>query len=188
MELFICSVVGPGRGAGRGEGGGGGNLSKSVGRAGIISGSFFFHRGTAVFGFSGLHFTVPSTLWVGWVFTVPPVATIPSSPRLRKRAKAMQGGKDAGEEVELTERVNAADEVATDSTSGREAPMAYGRRTINFYQRGAVGGDSLPLSSYRNKVLVFLAATAVYTAFLWKSGVLQLFAFTGYRAWAGCGK
>lgn len=54
--------------------------------------------------------------------------------------------------------------------SSDDQQMAYGRRTINFYQRGAVGGDSVPLSSYKNKILVFLAATAVYTAFLWKSG------------------
>ena len=94
----------------------------------------------------------------------------------------MQGGEGAGKEVELTEGINPADETAAVSpavttnssagTSSKEQPMAYGRRNINFYQRGAVGGDSLPLSSYRNKVLVFLVATAVYTAFLWKSGVL----------------
>ena len=51
--------------------------------------------------------------------------------------------------------------------------MAYGRGNINFYRRGAAVGASLPLSSYRNRILVFLSATAVYTAFLYRSGVFR---------------
>ena len=39
--------------------------------------------------------------------------------------------------------------------------------------RGAAVGASLPLSSYRNRILVFLSATAVYTAFLYRSGVFH---------------
>ena len=70
---------------------------------------------------------------------------------------------------------------ATSTESSDDPQMAYGRRTINFYQRGAVGGDSVPLSSYKNKILVFLAATAVYTAFLWKSG--GSFSFFSANKW-----
>ena len=88
-------------------------------------------------------------------------ATIPPLTRLRKRATK---GDEAGKQAESPEK----DHSLTESSDDQQ--MAYGRRTINFYQRGAVGGDSVPLSSYKNKILVFLAATAVYTAFLWKAG------------------
>lgn len=91
-------------------------------------------------------------------------ATIPPLTRLRKRAIK---GDEAGKQAESPEKDPG---TASLTESSNNQQMAYGRRTINFYQRGAVGGDSVPLSSYKNKILVFLAATAVYTAFLWKSG------------------
>ena len=93
-------------------------------------------------------------------------ATIPPLTRLRKRAIK---GDEAGKQAESPEKDPGTASLTESSTSNNQQ-MAYGRRTINFYQRGAVGGDSVPLSSYKNKILVFLAATAVYTAFLWKSG------------------
>jgi hypothetical protein len=49
--------------------------------------------------------------------------------------------------------------------------MAYGRRNFAAYQRGdpqAKGDKSL--ASYRNKTIVFIVATAAYTAFLYSSG------------------
>ena len=46
--------------------------------------------------------------------------------------------------------------------------MAYGRRDINHYQRG-VNPNALP-SSYRNKAILIIGATALYTAFLYHSG------------------
>lgn len=46
--------------------------------------------------------------------------------------------------------------------------MAYGRRDINHYHRG-VNSNSLP-SSYRNKAILIIGATALYTAFLYHSG------------------
>lgn len=87
--------------------------------------------------------------------------------RLRKRANK---GEEGGKEAESPEKDHGTATSTGIAESSDDPQMAYGRRTINFYQRGAVGGDSVPLSSYKNKILVFLAATAVYTAFLWKSG------------------
>lgn len=94
-------------------------------------------------------------------------ATIPPLTRLRKRANK---GEEGGKEAESPEKDHGTATSTGIVESSDDPQMAYGRRTINFYQRGAVGGDSVPLSSYKNKILVFLAATAVYTAFLWKSG------------------
>lgn len=95
-------------------------------------------------------------------------ATIPPSTRLRKRANK---GDEAGREADSPEKDPGGTSTSTGiAESCDDQQMAYGRRTINFYQRGTVGGDSVPISSYKNKILVFLAATAVYTAFLWKSG------------------
>lgn len=94
-------------------------------------------------------------------------ATIPPLTRLRKRANK---GDEGGKEAESPEKDHGTATSTGIAESSDDPQMAYGRRTINFYQRGSVGGDSVPLSSYKNKILVFLAATAVYTAFLWKSG------------------
>ena len=47
--------------------------------------------------------------------------------------------------------------------------MVYDRRNLNLYHRGG-GGSPLP-SSYRNKALLIVAATALYTAFLYHTGV-----------------
>ena len=95
-------------------------------------------------------------------------ATIRPSTRLRKRANK---GDEAGREADSPEKDPGGTSTSTGiAESCDDQQMAYGRRTINFYQRGTVGGDSVPISSYKNKILVFLAATAVYTAFLWKSG------------------
>ena len=49
---------------------------------------------------------------------------------------------------------------------------AYDRRAPSHYHRGG-GGNPLP-SSYRNKALLVVAATAAYTAFLYHSGMLCL--------------
>lgn len=46
--------------------------------------------------------------------------------------------------------------------------MAYDRRNLNLYHRGGSGGGIS--SSYRNKALLIVAATALYTAFLYNSG------------------
>ena len=48
--------------------------------------------------------------------------------------------------------------------------MAYDRRNLNLYHRGGSGGGIS--SSYRNKALLIVAATALYTAFLYNSGML----------------
>ena len=104
-------------------------------------------------------------------------ATIPPLTRLRKRAN--KGG-EGGKEAESPEKDHGTTSTGI-AESSDDPQMAYGRRTINFYQRGAVGGDSVPLSSYKNKILVFLAATAVYTAFLWKSG--GSFSFFSANKW-----
>ena len=48
--------------------------------------------------------------------------------------------------------------------------MAYDRRNLNLYHRGG-GGNPLP-SSYRNKALLIVGATALYTAFLYHSGTI----------------
>ena len=103
-------------------------------------------------------------------------ATIPPITRLRKRANK---GDEGGREAESPEKDPGTATSTVESSDDQQ--MAYGRRTINFYQRGAVGGDSVPLSSYKNKILVFLAATAVYTAFLWKSG--GSFSFFSANKW-----
>lgn len=50
--------------------------------------------------------------------------------------------------------------------------MAYDRRNLNLYHRGGGGGAPLP-SSYRNKALLIIGATALYTAFLYHSGMLS---------------
>ena len=50
--------------------------------------------------------------------------------------------------------------------------MAYDRRNLNLYHRGGGGGAPLP-SSYRNKALLIVGATALYTAFLYHSGMLS---------------
>lgn len=55
--------------------------------------------------------------------------------------------------------------------------MAYDRRNLNLYHRGG-GGSPLP-SSYRNKALLIIAATALYTAFLYHSGGAGQFLGTG---------
>ncbi|KAL7537636.1 hypothetical protein ACHAXR_012007 [Thalassiosira sp. AJA248-18] len=55
--------------------------------------------------------------------------------------------------------------------------MAYDRRSLNLYHRGG-GGTPLP-SSYRNKALLIVAATAAYTAFLYHSGGAGQFLGTG---------
>jgi len=47
---------------------------------------------------------------------------------------------------------------------------SYDRRNLNLYHRGGGGGAPLP-SSYRNKALLIVAATAIYTAFLYNSGM-----------------
>jgi hypothetical protein len=47
---------------------------------------------------------------------------------------------------------------------------SYERRNLNLYHRGGGGGAPLP-SSYRNKALLIVAATAIYTAFLYNSGM-----------------
>jgi len=44
------------------------------------------------------------------------------------------------------------------------------RSNLNIYHRGGGGGNALP-SSYRNKALLIIAATALYTAFLYHSGM-----------------
>ena len=105
-------------------------------------------------------------------------ATIPPLTRLRKRANK---GDEGGKEAESPEKDHGTATSTGIAESSDDPQMAYGRRTINFYQRGAVGGDSVPLSSYKNKILVFLAATAVYTAFLWKSG--GSFSFFSANKW-----
>jgi len=51
--------------------------------------------------------------------------------------------------------------------------MAYDRRNLNLYHRGGGGGGIS--SSYRNKALLIVAATALYTAFLYNSGMLYIF-------------
>jgi hypothetical protein len=53
--------------------------------------------------------------------------------------------------------------------------MAYGRRNFMAYQRT---GPSTPpstksLADYRNKTITFLVATALYTAFLYRSGEIS---------------
>jgi hypothetical protein len=48
--------------------------------------------------------------------------------------------------------------------------MAYDRRNLNLYHRGGGGGAPLP-SSYRNKAFLIVGATALYTAFLYHSGM-----------------
>ena len=57
--------------------------------------------------------------------------------------------------------------------------MAYDRRNLNLYHRGG-GGNPLP-SSYRNKALLIVGATALYTAFLYHSGTIcfDYFCFDG---------
>ena len=50
--------------------------------------------------------------------------------------------------------------------------MAYDRRNLNLYHRGGSGGGIS--SSYRNKALLIVAATALYTAFLYNSGMLYI--------------
>jgi len=52
--------------------------------------------------------------------------------------------------------------------------MAYGRRAIHYHR----GGNALP-SSYRNKALLIVGATALYTAFLYHSGGAGKFLGTG---------
>ena len=52
--------------------------------------------------------------------------------------------------------------------------MAYDRRNLNLYHRGGGGGGGIS-SSYRNKALLIVAATALYTAFLYNSGMLYFF-------------
>ena len=53
--------------------------------------------------------------------------------------------------------------------------MAYDRRNLNLYHRGGGGGNPLS-SSYRNKAILIVGATALYTAFLYNSGMFgQLF-------------
>jgi hypothetical protein len=49
--------------------------------------------------------------------------------------------------------------------------MAFGRRNFASYRRGdpTIKGDRA-LAEYRNKTIVFLVATAAYTAFLYSSG------------------
>jgi thiaminase len=49
--------------------------------------------------------------------------------------------------------------------------MAFGRRNFASYRRGdpSIKGDRA-LAEYRNKTIVFLVATAAYTAFLYSSG------------------
>lgn len=53
--------------------------------------------------------------------------------------------------------------------------MAYSRRNLSAYQRGASPINILPpatrsLTAYRNKILSVLAATCFYTAFLYQRG------------------
>mmetsp|Transcript_39371 Transcript_39371/g.72116 ORF Transcript_39371/g.72116 Transcript_39371/m.72116 type:complete len:584 (-) Transcript_39371:160-1911(-) len=52
------------------------------------------------------------------------------------------------------------------------------RSNLNIYHRGGGGGNALP-SSYRNKALLIIAATALYTAFLYHSGGAGQFLGTG---------
>mmetsp|Transcript_22112 Transcript_22112/g.29156 ORF Transcript_22112/g.29156 Transcript_22112/m.29156 type:complete len:575 (-) Transcript_22112:310-2034(-) len=49
--------------------------------------------------------------------------------------------------------------------------MQYSQRNFNLYHRAGAGGfNNRSLSSYRNKGLIFLAVTVLYTAFLYHSG------------------
>lgn len=49
--------------------------------------------------------------------------------------------------------------------------MAYGRRNFIAHHRGvSVAVPNRSLASYGNKIAVILAATVIYTVFLYKSG------------------
>lgn len=56
--------------------------------------------------------------------------------------------------------------------------MAYGRRNFIYHRGAATGSVSAPnlkLASYRNKITAILCVTALYTAFLYRSGGAQHF-------------